>query len=85
MFLPYKIKDNEIRSLVNGELLDKNYCGEYNLIKQKIKASIDAVNIDNMIVNGTQLQEEWFPVNFADVKFDVFISHSHADINLCCL
>ena len=81
MFLPYKIKDTEIKSLVCGELLDKNYCSTYNLLEQKIKSSIDSVNIEDTIVNGTQLQEEWFPVEFPDMKFDVFISHSHADVS----
>ena len=81
MFLPYKIKDTEINSLVQRELLSKKYCSEYNFLKQKIKTTIDSVNIENTIINGTQLQEEWFPVDFPDMKFDVFISHSHADVN----
>jgi hypothetical protein len=81
MFLPYKIKDSEIKDLICRELLDTSFYADYNRIKQKIKASIDAVNIENTIVNGTQLQEEWFPVDFPDMKFDVFISHSHADVN----
>lgn len=80
MFLPYKIKDSEIKDLIHRELPGKGFCTEYNLINQKIKASIDAVNIEDTIVNGTQLQEEWFPVDFSDMKFDVFISHSHADV-----
>lgn len=81
MFLPYKIKDSEITSLVHGDIVSRNYCNEYSILKQKIKTSIDSVNIENTIINGTQLQEEWFPVDFPDMKFDVFISHSHTDVN----
>lgn len=81
MFLPYKIRENEIASLTRGKLIDLNYSKDYNLLKQKIKSSISAVNIENMIISGTQLEEEWFPVDLPDMNFDIFISHSHADVN----
>lgn len=81
MFLPYKIKENEIRTLISGKLIDLNYSREYNLLKEKVKTSIDAVDIENTIINGTQLQEEWFPVDFPGMNFDVFISHSHRDVS----
>jgi len=81
MFLPYKIKDSEIQSLVSGQLLSNSFCSEYHSLRENIRSSISAIDIESTIVNGTQLQEEWFPVDFADMKFDVFISHSHADVN----
>ena len=81
MFLPYKIKDSEIQSLVSGELLSKSFCSEFHSLRENIRSSISAIDLESTVVNGTQLQEEWFPVDFADMKFDVFISHSHADVN----
>lgn len=33
---------------------------------------------ENGVINGTKLQNDWFPV---ETKFDVFLSHSHDDEN----
>ena len=80
MFLPYKIKDSEIKSLLGTLPIDRRYYDKYFFLEQKIKDSISAVDIKDIVINGTKLQEEWFPVDFSGMEFDIFISHSHADV-----
>ena len=43
--------------------------------KEDLKAYITSKEID-----GTKIQEEWFP----EIEADIFISHSHEDKDLAC-
>lgn len=51
--------------------------GKEHLNEQKLKKEIERIILDKEI-DGTKLQEDWFPT----VKADVFISHSHKDHEL---
>lgn len=79
MFLPYKIKDSEIKSLLGTLPIDRRYYDKYFFLEKEVVESISAANVED-IINGTKLQEEWFPVDFSGMEFDIFISHSHADV-----
>lgn len=37
--------------------------------------------IKRSLIQGTKLEEQWFPTDSQLMQFDVFISHSHKDIN----
>lgn len=80
MFLPYKIKDSEIKSLLGTRPIDRRYYDKYFFLEKEVVESISAANVED-IINGTKLQEEWFPVDFPNMEFDIFISHSHSDVN----
>lgn len=65
-----------------SEMLDKD---EYYLLgksideknKKSIEEDLEAFIIDG-VIDGSSLQEEWFP----QIKADIFISHSHKDLRL---
>ena len=83
MFLPYKIKSSEIEQLLSSCNNDMSYYDwedNFNTLKTIIEEFYDIEQIKKNLINGSKLQEEWFPVNQDWMKFDVFISHSHKDI-----
>jgi hypothetical protein len=65
-----------------SEIINKNeYCNSGKLIyeesNKEIEKNLEAFIIDG-VIDGSKLQEEWFP----EVEADIFISHSHKDLNL---
>ncbi len=70
-------KDNgifdEYDYLTRGEEL-------YNINKRKIENDLADFTKNDGTIDGTSLQNAWFPHN--QIKFDVFLSHSHADKEL---
>ena len=55
--------------------------GERHLEKQRTSCEAHLKNyINGNQINGSKIQNEWFP----QVEADVFISHSHNDIELAC-
>lgn len=51
---------------------------DINAYKRSLKDYVIIENIDGECLNGTTIQNNWFPL----VEADVFISHSHADKKL---
>lgn len=82
MFLPYKIKSEEIDRLTNRTLLNREFLAEYRKQEGIVHSSVNIEQINQELIQGSRLQEQWFPVNHDGMTFDVFISHSHRDINL---
>lgn len=50
----------------------------YDDVKGKVMSSLKKYTSDDGIVNGTEIQKDWFP----EIAAHVFISHSHADEKL---
>lgn len=73
MFVPFKIKKSTIDAVCSG------YKYNTDAITQKLKSNINFETIKQHFINGTQLQEEWFPTKCYDSQFQVFISHAHKD------
>lgn len=73
MFVPFKIKKTTIDAVCSGYEYDTKG------ITQKLKSNINLETIKQYFINGTQLQEEWFPIKCYDSQFQVFISHAHKD------
>lgn len=73
MFVPFKIKKSTIDDVCSGYKYDTDF------ITQKLKTNINLDTIRQHFINGTKLQEEWFPTKCYDSQFQVFISHSHRD------
>lgn len=73
MFVPFKIKKSTIDAV----------CSEFEYdtsdITQKLKTNINLETIKQHFIDGTKLQEEWFPTRCYESQFQVFISHSHKD------
>ncbi|RYT20934.1 hypothetical protein EAJ13_05340 [Bacteroides xylanisolvens] len=79
-FLPYKIKSTEIQYLVKGHLLNRNFLKEYDNLKNMVESNVDERQIEASLIKGVTVQEQWFPVDKV-LRLDVFISHSHKDVN----
>lgn len=80
MYKAFHFKDVEIFSNVM-DLKMKNYRieGEKQFNKQRaiIEESLNKFYIEENILDGKKLMDEWFPT----VKSHVFLSHSHSDID----
>jgi len=50
----------------------------FNENRQKIQSTLDSFALKDGSLDGSKMQEDWFP----QIKADVFISHSHKDENL---
>lgn len=50
----------------------------YASMKQSVEKQLDTYIGENGEINGSELQNDWFP----EIKADIFLSHSHKDINL---
>lgn len=79
MFCPLKIKIDEINKLVHDYPVSGEYRELYEQCKSEIENSISVNAVKNSFINGTRLQNECFPNN---LKFDVFLSHSHGDVDI---
>ena len=75
MFIPFKIKKTTIQTICGN----RQYRYNTDYISSRLKANINLDTIKQAMIDGTQLQEEWFPSEFYDSQFQVFISHSHSD------
>lgn len=73
MFVPFKIKKSTIDDVCSGYKYDTDF------ITQKLKTNINLDTIRQHFINGTKLQEEWFPTRCYDSQFQVFISHARKD------
>ncbi len=60
--------------------LDYYFIGQkiYSKMKKQINKSLDNYIGVNGIINGSELQADWFP----SIEADIFLSHSHKDENL---
>ena len=73
MFSKFKLNDIVYSDFKEYESLGKEY---YAKIQTDIQSSLkEFIGIDG-VIDGTKLQESWFPTK---QKFSVFLSHSHAD------
>lgn len=76
MFSKFKLNDIVYSDFMDYESLGKEY---YAKIQTDIQSSLkEFIGIDG-VIDGTKLQESWFPTK---QKFSVFLSHSHADEKL---
>ena len=75
MFIPFKIKKSSIQTVCGN----RQYRYDTDYISRRLKSNINLDTIKQSLIDGTQLQEEWFPSEFYDSQFQVFISHSHSD------
>ena len=80
MFLPYKIKSNEIHTLVKNHPIDRDFLKKYGELKEMVENNVDEQQIVADLIEGVTVQEQWFPVDKVPL-FDVFISHSHKDVD----
>ena len=73
MFTGLNLKTN--RNFSEYKASDKlDFLSKQNYVKE----SLDSYINKDSIIDGTKLQEDWFP----SIKADVFLSHSHADEEL---
>lgn len=77
MFSKFKIEKSTIQSLkltysdeVKGKSITTNY-------KKNVTETLKEKFKDYKIINGTEIQEDWFP----QIDCDIFLSHSHKDID----
>ena len=76
MFSKFKLNEISYLSFKEYESVGLEY---YTEIKPDIESSLkEFIGIDG-VIDGTTLQESWFPTK---QKFSVFLSHSHADEKL---
>lgn len=75
MFIPFKIK----KETIDATCRIGRYDFDTNSMIDVVKANINADRIKQSMIDGTMLQEDWFPSESYDSLFDVFISHAHAD------
>ena len=80
MFLPYKIKSDEIHTLVKDHPINRDFLKKYDELKEMVENNVDEQQIVTDLINGVTVQEQWFPVDKVPL-FDVFISHSHKDVD----
>lgn len=73
MFAPFKIKKETIDSICDGYQYDTSN------ITRILKTNINVETIKKHFIDGSKLQEEWFPTKCYDSQFQVFISHAHKD------
>lgn len=78
MFIPFDINSSTIKYLLSG----KNYSYDTSYVTDFLQKHINRDAIKQSFINGTDLQDDWFPTEPYDSRFDVFISHAHADQEL---
>lgn len=78
MFIPFNIKSGLLEKITSSG----NYSYDTTRIKEQLERNINLDNIKQRLINGTRLQEEWFPSEFYDSQFEIFISHAHKDEDL---
>ena len=78
MFIPVKITSAAIDSLIADGTVNENYATLYESLARNVRTTLTDELIKQSLIDGSRLQEEWFPQDIGD--FDVFISYSHQDI-----
>ena len=78
MFKPFKITSDEIDLVLADGTADKNFSGLYEELSKSLRTTLSSDVIKQTLIDGTRLQEEWFPQDIG--HFDVFISHSKLDL-----
>ena len=73
MFIPFKISKVAIDNACNGYEYDTKDVSDY------LSKHINKDTIKQALIDGTKLQEDWFPTWSYDSRFQVFISHAHQD------
>lgn len=73
MFIPFKISKVAINNACCGYDYDTSYIIGY------LENHINKDTIKQALIDGTKLQEMWFPTWSYDSRFQVFISHAHKD------
>ncbi|MGE4496306.1 MAG: hypothetical protein AB7E48_00385 [Deferribacterales bacterium] len=87
MFLKFKINEAEIKrfvpskrlDLLFSEILDKRLKAStrsYSPYLQYLKGKVDVLK--NETIDVARLENDWFP----QINADIFLSHSHADVDL---
>lgn len=69
---------NLIFSGTYGEECYQEGLNIHNRVKNEVKRYIDKKVFEEEVINGTELQNNWFP----EVNADMFLSHSHKDEKL---
>lgn len=76
MYRGFKITKETISKILQNPNYKSQYENEAQKIKKTIKENLDKYLIPNNKIDVERLREDWFPTD----KYDVFISHSHKDI-----
>lgn len=76
MFSKFKLNNIKYSDFIEYQKFGKEY---YEEIEKNIQSSLkNFIGID-VVIDGTKLQESWFPTK---QNFSVFLSHSHSDEKL---
>ena len=77
MFVPFRTSRTEIQRLLaqNTAVTNIDVKGRTSVVYDKL---VKIINGQDGVVDGTTLQNFWFPTDAS--KYDVFISHSHNDL-----
>ena len=77
MFVPFRTTRTEIQRLLdqNTDVTIIDVEGRTRYVYSKL---VKIINGQDGVVDGTALQNFWFPTDAS--KYDVFISHSHNDL-----
>lgn len=78
MFKPFKISSSEIDLVLADGTADQNFSSLYEDLSKRLRSTLTSNVIKKTLIDGTRLQEEWFPQDIG--HFDVFISHSKLDL-----
>lgn len=78
MFKPFKITSSEIDKVLADGTASTDYASLYEDLSKRLRTTLNENVMKQTLVDGTRLQEDWFPQDIG--HFDVFISHSHLDL-----
>lgn len=65
------------KNAIDNSLIFKDFVDKFNISNNEIGANIEKI-LEEDIIDGNQLINEWFP----EIKADIFLSHSHQDEKL---
>lgn len=78
LYKGYKLSRSVIENILEDSIEYRNsYSKSTVTLKEKIKESFDDLLLSENQIDVELLQKEWFPVG----EYDVFLSHSHKDID----
>lgn len=73
MFSKFQLMDISTDEFIDYESAGRTFFGNF---QSELRASLENFISEDGVIDGTKLQNNWFPVRS---KFDVFLSHSHDD------
>ena len=77
MYKGFKIEKNTIEKIFEKkEFYKDQYESKTQEIKSNIKKNLENYLLPNKKINVESLRDDWFPTE----QYDIFISHSHKDI-----